>query len=103
VAPDGSRLYVANEDSGLSVVQLPQGTASRIPLLAGGYGLGQTPDGAQLYVTDPINGILYIIDRATLVVRTLFVVGGAPRNVAFSPDDGTAVVTNGAGWVIFLQ
>lgn len=103
VAPDGAFLYVANEDSGLSVVHLPQGTVSRVPLLAGGYGLGETPDGTQLYVTDPISGFLYIIDRATLAVRTLFVVGGAPRNVAFSPDGGTAVVTNGAGWVIFLQ
>lgn len=65
--------------------------------------MGETPDGSQLYVTDPTTGVLYILDRATLTLTKLLVVGGAPRNVAFSPDGGTALVTNGAGWVIYLR
>jgi YVTN family beta-propeller protein len=104
VAPDGLRLYAANEDSGLTVVDLGDGTLlPRVNPLGSGYGLGLTPDGAQLYLTDPLSGRLAIIDRASLGTVAILALGGEPRNVAFDALGTTGVVTDGAGRVIFIQ
>lgn len=104
VAPDGARLYAANEDDGLSVVDLSSGTVlPSVNPMGSGYGLGLTPDGAQLYLTDPSTGRLAIIDRASLGTVNILTLGGVPRNVAFSADGSTGVVTDGDGRVIFIQ
>ena len=103
-ALDGSRLYAANEDSGLSVVDLATGAVlPSVNPMGSGYGLGLTPDGAQLYLTEPSSGRLAIIDRASLQTVSIVIVGGAPRNVAFSADGTTGVVTDGDGRVLFIQ
>jgi YVTN family beta-propeller protein len=103
-ALDGSRLYAANEDSGLSVVDLATGTVlPSVNPMGSGYGLGLTPDGAQLYLTEPASGRVAIIDRASLETVNILSVGGVPRNVAFSADGATGVVTDGDGRVIFIQ
>jgi DNA-binding beta-propeller fold protein YncE len=104
VAPDGQQLYAANEDAGLSVVNLSNGSVlPSVNPMGSGYGLGLTPDGAQLYLTDPSTGRLAIIDRASLGTVNILTLGGAPRNVAFSADGSTGVVTDGDGRVIFIQ
>jgi YVTN family beta-propeller protein len=103
-ALDGSRLYAANEDSGLSVVDLTTGTVlPSVNPVGSGYGLGLTSDGAQLYLTEPSSGRVAIIDRATLGTVNVLSVGGVPRNVAFSADGATGVITDGDGRVIFVQ
>ena len=103
-ALDGSRLYAANEDSGLSVVDLATGSVlPSVNPMGSGYGLGLTPDGAQLYLTEPLSGRVAIIDRASLGTVSILSVGGAPRNVAFSADGTTGVVTDGDGRVLFIQ
>jgi YVTN family beta-propeller protein len=104
IALDGSRLYAANEDSGLSVVDLATGTVlPSFNPMGSGYGLGLTPDGVQLYLTEPSSGRVAIIDRASLGTVSILSVGGVPRNVAFSADGATGVITDGDGRVIFVQ
>ena len=101
---DGARLYAANEDSGLTVVDLATSTVlPSVNPIGSGYGLGITPDGEQLYLTDPLSGRLVIIDRASLATVNVLTVGGVPRNVGFSADGTVGVVTDGDGRVIFIQ
>jgi len=50
-----------------------------------------------------LSGRLAIIDRASLATVNILAVGGVPRNVAFSADGTTGVVTDGNGRVIFIQ
>jgi len=105
VSHDGLTLYAANEDHGLDVVNLSTGAVREAAGLATGYGLGQTPDGTQLWVTSPGEGKIYIVDRSTATVsKTLDLGSGVvPRNVAFSADGKVAVVTDGNGSVLFFQ
>lgn len=104
VAPDGATLYAANEDQGLDIVNLSTGTVTTDSGLATGYGLGLTPDGAQLWVTSPNEARVYIVDRQTLAVSTVQLAGGVvPRNVAFDAAGTTGVVTDGNGNVLFLD
>jgi len=105
VSPDGGTLYAANEDHGLDVVDLTTGTVRTAAGLTTGYGLGETPDGVQLWITSPLEGNVYIVDRASLAVTSTlsFGSGVVPRNVAFSADGKQAVVTDGDGSVIFLH
>lgn len=106
VSPDGANLYAANEDSGMSVVSLTGGGVQ--PAVHGvlsGYGLAMTPDGAQVWVTDPSSGTLYIVDRSSLTVTSARALGAGvvPRNVAFTADGRGAVVTDGNGSVLFFK
>jgi YVTN family beta-propeller protein len=68
---------------------------------AGAVGLALSPDGARLYVTNPPNGTLQIVDPASLAVMTLTGLG-RPRNVAFNATGTTALVTNEFGKVIVI-
>ena len=104
VAPGGARLYAANEDSGLSVVNIKKGTVlPSVNPIGSGYGLGITPDGAQLYLTDPLSGRLAIIDQKSLATVQILTLGGQPRNVAFDASGATGVVTDGFGRVILIH
>lgn len=104
VTHDGSILFAANESVGISVITLPAGTLlPNIPLDGSGYGLGLTPDGTQLYATNPTTGKIFIVDVADRHLLNTLTVGGAPRNVAFDHDGRTAIVTDGAGRVIFIH
>jgi DNA-binding beta-propeller fold protein YncE len=101
VAPDGSELYVANEVSGLDVVNVSSGAVTSISFGTPGYGLGLTPDGTQLYVLLPEAGEVRVLDRVSRgQVKTLFT-GGVPRNVAFA-SDGRALVTNEEA-IVFIE
>ena len=64
VAPNGSELYVANEVSGLDVVNVASGAVSSISFGTAAYGLGLTPGGTQLYVLLPGPGEMRVLDRA---------------------------------------
>lgn len=105
VSPDGRTLYAANESQGLDVVDLSKGTLTTVDSVTTAYGLGETPDGAQLWLTDPLGGKVYIIDRRHLKVSQTVTLstGMVPRNVAFSADGTVGVVTDGNGSVIFFH
>lgn len=94
VAPDGSEIYVANEISGLNVVNVASGNVASVSLGSAGYGLGMTPDGAQLYVLLPDAGEVRVLERMTRSPVRTITVGGRPRNVAFDAGGRTALVAN---------
>jgi YVTN family beta-propeller protein len=102
VAPDGSRLYIAEEFANqIKVYDLETGVEAAPFTSAGGFGMALTPDGSQLYVTNL--GQVHIVDRASgTLVRSVNVGAGVPRRIAFSTG-GIAVVTNESGWVDFIE
>ena len=100
---DGGRLYVANQAGWVDVLDaVALGRLQRFPLV-GAFGLGLTPDGAQLYVTSPETGTLSILDALTGSVVVSLPVGGVPRRVAFDATGETAVVTNEGNWVDIVR
>ncbi|HEX6532959.1 MAG TPA: beta-propeller fold lactonase family protein [Gemmatimonadaceae bacterium] len=104
LAPDRATLYVASMQSGAVVVDLATGETSTIPgVPAGTVGLALSADGARLYLTNPPRGTLQIVDANARRVLTTFSGLGSPRNVAFSADGATALVTNEAGTVIVIR
>ena len=73
----------------------------------GGTDLVVSPDGRFLYVilgSDqiPDGSRLYIVDRASGALLREVVLGGLARRIEMS-GDGTAVITNEAGWVDFVR
>jgi YVTN family beta-propeller protein len=105
VSHDGKTLYAANEAHGVDVVDLTSGAVTAVSGLSTGYGLGQTPDGAELWVTSPREGKVYIVDPGAQSVSVTINLGPnvVPRNVAFSADGKVGVVTDGNGSVIFFR
>lgn len=104
VSHDGTTLFVANERHGIDVVSVSTGLLEPgIPLDGAAYGLALTPDGKQLYATNPRTGKVFIVDVASSQILRTLAVGGAPRNVAFNHDGRIAIVTDGDGRVIFIQ
>ena len=102
VAPDGSELYVANEVSGLDVVNVGSGAVTSYDFGSPGYGLGLTPDGAQIYLLLPDAGEVRVLQRLSRAPVKTIIVGGRPRNVAFAVDGRTALLTNEDA-VVFIQ
>lgn len=100
VAPDGTELYVANEQGGLDVIDLATGNlAASLELGGPTFGLAITPDQGQLYVGLVGAERVQVLDRVTLrVVRTI-PTGGVPRCIAFDPRTRTALITNEGGWI----
>jgi YVTN family beta-propeller protein len=100
---DGGRLYVANQAGWVDVLDASSlGRLQRFPLV-GAFGLGVTPDDAQLFVTSPDAGALSILDALTGSVVASLPVGGVPRRVAFDGTGKTAVVTNEGNWVDIVR
>ena len=62
-----------------------------------------TPDGRQLYVTQPGRGEVTVLDAGTRAVLRVVNVGGDPRRVRFDAIGLTAVVTDQAGQVTFIR
>lgn len=102
VAPDGSELYIANETLGLDIWNLQTGTRTTTVEVPS-YGLGMSPDGAHLYVTGPLVGKITVVDRVTRATVTTISAGGVPRNVAFSANGKTAMITNESGYVTVVR
>jgi YVTN family beta-propeller protein len=95
ISPDGSRLYVANEDAGqLTIVGLPDGNiVAHVPVGEEPEGVAVSPDGSAVYVTSEDAGEIFVVDAASQAVITHFEVGHRPRGIAFSPDGARAYVT----------
>lgn len=62
-----------------------------------------SPNGARIWVSARTQGQVKEIDKATRAVVRIITTSGAPRGVAISPLDGTAVVANDSGWVDVIK
>lgn len=95
VSPDGSRLYVANEDvDQLSVVQIEDGAIlAELPTGGEPEGVRVSPDGRLVAVTSERDHRLTIIDTSSLQITTEIEVSKRPRDLIFSDDGKLAYVT----------
>jgi YVTN family beta-propeller protein len=93
LSSDGRKLFVANESSGLEILDVASGARSTVAGVdPGAVGLALAPDGEVVYVTNPPAGKVQIVDVATLQVTTISGLS-SPRNVAFGLSGAAAVVT----------
>ncbi|MFI5211021.1 MAG: YncE family protein [Gemmatimonadales bacterium] len=90
-------LYVANEAGWLDIRNLTTGARTDSIPVASAFGLGVTPDGAQVWVTQSSAGRVTIVDAATAAIVDSALTLGAPRHIAFSPLGDAALVANEAG------
>jgi DNA-binding beta-propeller fold protein YncE len=104
VTPDHSELWVADESAGVRVFDLASGTElDTIPGTSAAFGLAISPDGAQVYATQPILNNAMIIDRASRTVLTTMLTGSRPERVAFSLSGSNAVITDERAGVILFR
>ena len=104
VAPDGSELYVVNENGNLEIYNLQTGARAATVFLGGQpFGLAMTADHLQLYVSQMSAGTVSVVDRQTRAVVKVIPTGGIPRHISFSFDGGTAIITNESHYVTFVQ
>jgi YVTN family beta-propeller protein len=103
LSPDASKLYIALESGALEVRSTSDlAVVSTIPAASGTFGAAVTPDGTQLWATQPGGGRVLVIDLATrTVIRTID--GGVPRRVTFDRTGKTAFIGNEAGYVSFVK
>ncbi len=100
----GTRLYVANEGGWLDEFNLASGDLTNtIPLQAGAFGVGVTPDDGQAYLTLPSAGLIQIFGLQSRKLAKSINVGGDPRRIAFSQKGNIAAVTNAAGFITFIR
>jgi DNA-binding beta-propeller fold protein YncE len=102
VSPDGTLLYVANEQHQLDVVHLSSGRrVATVDDERGAVALALSPDGRLLYTGHAREGTVGVIDTASLTHQGTLVTGGRPGQIAFA-GAGHAVITNEAGWIDIL-
>ena len=103
VSPDGSKVYVTNEDSNsVSVVDTATNTVTAtIPITVGIVpdGVAVSPDGSKVYVTNSGEGTgtgtgLSVIDTETNRVTATIPVGNFPFGVAVTSDGRRVYVAN---------
>jgi PQQ-dependent catabolism-associated beta-propeller protein len=99
VSPDGSHLFVANEDAGLaSIIDTRTGRAiAELEVGLEPEGVAVSPDGRWLYVTGESSSTVTIIDTAARKVIAHLLVGSRPRGVAFTSDGALALITSELG------
>jgi len=99
VTPDGSLLYVANQDDGtVSVVStVSDSVTATVPVGQTPFGLAVAPDGSQLWVANAGDGTISILDTASNSVVATIPAGSGPGPIAigFTPDGKTAYVPDG--------
>lgn len=95
ISPDGSRLYVANEDAALvSVVDVKTGAVvATVKVGEEPEGVTVRPDGKVVYVTSEEDGAVFAIDTSTNAVVKRIAVGHRPRSIGFLPDGSRAYVS----------
>ena len=94
LSPDGSRIYIANEDVGAATV-LDAATGKVLTFVPVGRepeGVGVSPDGKLFYVGCETAGDVFGVDTATFKIIAHLQVHPRPRSVAFSPDGSRAFV-----------
>jgi len=95
VSADGTRLYVANEDTEtLSVVDLASGSVlTSVKVGEEPEGVTIRPDGKVVYVTCEGDGAVFAIDTQTNKLLKRIPVGPRPRSIGFLPDGSRGYVS----------
>jgi YVTN family beta-propeller protein len=96
LSADGARLFIANEDAGLtSVLDIASGTVLQ-QIKVGGEpeGVDLSPDGRFVYVTSENENQVFVIDTGTLQVTSVIDVGPRPRSTAFVASRQRAYVSS---------
>jgi YVTN family beta-propeller protein len=96
LSPDGTVLYVSNEDAAeMSVVDVGTGTVrSRVKVGEEPEGVTVRPGGREVYVTCEADNEVVAIDTASGAITARLKTGLRPRAVVFTADGATAFVTN---------
>ena len=99
VSPDGTRLYIANEDTGkASVLEIASGkTVGEFEVGGEPEGVTTSSDGRFVYVTSEEDNSVSVIDIAANKMIKQFEVGPRPRDSAFLPNGSRAYVTSENG------
>lgn len=102
VSPDGTRLYVANEDAGTaSIIDIAHDSVlARVPVGNEPEGVRVSPDGRTVYVTSEVNSTVTAIDANSRRVLSQVHVGSRPRNLLFFPDHQRYVVSSEVGGTV---
>jgi len=102
LSPDGSTLYVSNEETAeMSVLDLATGKIrSRVKVGEEPEGVTVRPDGKFVYVTCEEDSEVVAVDTATLKVVARMKTGARPRSVVFTPDGATGFVASENGGVV---
>src|SRR5690242_4006640 len=104
VSPDGTQLYIANENATLQFWSLTSNSSlGTTPLAGRGFGLARRPTDGNLYVTTLEAGQVQVVNPTSHAIVQSINVGGIPRRIAFTADGRTGVVPNEASWVDFLR
>ena len=99
VSPDGTMLYVANEQHGIDVVGLGNGKCvERIKCDSGSVAIAMSPDQRFLYAGYPRRGRVGLIALPSLEPRGMLETGGRPGQLAFDRN-GRVILVNEAGWL----
>lgn len=95
VSADGTRLYVANEDTEtLSVVDVASGSViASVKVGEEPEGVTIRPDGKVVYVTSEGDGAVFAIDTQTNKLIKRIPVGPRPRSIGFLPDGSRGYVS----------
>ena len=94
-------IYVT--DSGGDRVEAIDPTADKVVQVIGGialpHGIGFSPDGSQIYISNELKNVLDIVDRASAQITDEVVLSGRPNNIAVTKDGGRVLVAirNGKG------
>src|SRR5207237_6126611 len=94
-SPDGTRLYVASAyamTGGVSVIDPCTNTVLALIPVPYAQGVAVTPDGAQVYVTQPNMSRVAVIDTAAKTVVASLPIGWIPMAVASSADGARAFI-----------
>jgi YVTN family beta-propeller protein len=99
LSSDGTRLFIANEDAGLtSVLDVASGkVVQQIKVGGEPEGVDLSPDGRFVYVTSEEENRVYVIDTGTLAVAGTIDVGPRPRSTAFVASRNRAYVSSENG------
>ena len=101
---DESELFIANESGPLLVRSAATLSAvTTVPAVTGAFALKLSPDGTRLFTTSTGAGFLSIVDPSSRAVVGSLFLGGLPRRIAFSPDGGTALIANEAGFIEVIK
>jgi YVTN family beta-propeller protein len=104
LSPDRKFLYIASEAAGFEVLHLDNGVRNIAANVSpGAVGLALSPDGKLVYLTNRVEGRVYIINPETRTVVGTLSGLSMPRNVTFARGGAAALVTGEGGLVYVIR